>query len=75
MSEPLDPVALSAELIRCPSVTPEDGGALSALEAHLSDAGFVCTRFDRGAISNLHARWGTVGPVFGFNGHTDVVPV
>lgn len=75
MSEPLDPVALSAELIRCPSVTPEDGGALSALEAHLTAAGFVCTRIDRGGISNLHARWGTAGPVFGFNGHTDVVPI
>ncbi|MFT4792734.1 MAG: succinyl-diaminopimelate desuccinylase [Paracoccaceae bacterium] len=75
MTEPLDPVALSAELIRCPSVTPQDGGALGALAAHLSAAGFVCTRIDRGGISNLYARWGTGGPVFGFNGHTDVVPV
>ena len=75
MSEPLDPVALSAELIRCPSVTPAEGGALTALAAHLRAAGFVCTRVDRGGVANLYARWGTAGPVFGFNGHTDVVPV
>ncbi|MEO0682254.1 MAG: succinyl-diaminopimelate desuccinylase [Pseudomonadota bacterium] len=70
-----DPVALSAELIRCPSVTPEEGGALRLLEARLSAAGFRCARPDRGEVGNLYARFGEHGPVFGFNGHTDVVPV
>ncbi|MEC7259642.1 MAG: succinyl-diaminopimelate desuccinylase [Pseudomonadota bacterium] len=74
---PLDPAALTADLIRCPSVTPEDGGALELLERVLSQAGFTCTRVDRGGIANLFARWGDKGHTrtFGFNGHTDVVPV
>jgi len=78
MSHPaVDPVALTADLIRCPSVTPEEGGAITLLQTVLSDAGFTCTRCDRGGIANLHARWGSTGNgrVFGFNGHTDVVPV
>ncbi|NVO57682.1 succinyl-diaminopimelate desuccinylase [Rhodobacteraceae bacterium B1Z28] len=72
-----DPVQLTADLIRCPSVTPEEGGALVLLEALLSDAGFECTRVDRGGVSNLFARWGPKGHArsFGFNGHTDVVPI
>ncbi|GAB4295251.1 MAG: succinyl-diaminopimelate desuccinylase [Roseovarius sp.] len=74
---PVDPVALTAELIRCPSVTPEEGGALTLLAGHLSAAGFACTRVDRGGVANLFARWGARGArrSFGFNGHTDVVPV
>ena len=73
----IDPVELTAELIRCPSVTPEEGGALVLLEQVLSEAGFACTRVDRGEVSNLFARWGDKGhaKTFGFNGHTDVVPV
>ena len=72
-----DPVALAAELIRCPSVTPAEGGALQLLQARLSEAGFDCTRVDRGHVCNLFARWGPPGHArtFGFNGHTDVVPV
>ena len=75
--KPIDPVKLTADLIRCPSVTPVEGGALVLLEKLLSDAGFACTRVDRGGISNLFARWGDKGAAktFGFNGHTDVVPV
>lgn len=74
---PLDPVALTADLIRCPSVTPEEGGALQLLEGVLSQAGFDCTRVDRNGTPNLFARWGRQGAnrTFGFNGHTDVVPV
>ncbi|WP_226780145.1 succinyl-diaminopimelate desuccinylase [Oceaniglobus trochenteri] len=74
---PCDAVALTADLIRCPSVTPEEGGAITLLQRLLEQAGFTCTRIERGGISNLHARWGTQGNgrVFGFNGHTDVVPV
>lgn len=73
----VDPVALTADLIRCNSVTPAEGGALLRLEALLSEAGFACSRVDRGGICNLYARWGARGAnkSFGFNGHTDVVPV
>ncbi len=73
----VDPIALTADLIRCPSVTPTEGGALILLERLLSDAGFECTRVDRGDTPNLYARWGTKGAnkSFGFNGHTDVVPI
>ena len=76
MSE-TDPVALTAELVRCPSVTPEEGGALRLLEGLLTEAGFECHRTDRGGVPNLFARWGPKGHArsFGFNGHTDVVPV
>ncbi|MCB1342854.1 MAG: succinyl-diaminopimelate desuccinylase [Pseudooceanicola sp.] len=72
-----DPVALSADLIRCPSVTPEEGGALTLLETLLGGVGFTCTRVDRGGVANLYARWGDKAHprTFGFNGHTDVVPV
>lgn len=75
--EPLDPVELTAKLIRCPSVTPEEGGAIALLETVLGKAGFTCTRVDRAGIANLYARWGKAGAnkAFGFNGHTDVVPV
>lgn len=73
----VDPVALTADLIRCPSVTPKEGGALVLLDKLLSEAGFTCTRVDRNGTSNLFARWGHRGAnrSFGFNGHTDVVPV
>ena len=70
----VDPAQLTADLIRCVSVTPTEGGALTLLEDRLSKFGFICTRVDRGDVSNLFARWGA-GKTFGFNGHTDVVPV
>lgn len=71
-----DPAELTVQLIRCPSVTPEEGGALALLEPILTAAGFECTRIERGAVSNLFARWGDKAATrrFGFNGHTDVVP-
>lgn len=73
----VDPVALTADLVRCPSVTPAEGGALVLLQDLLEGAGFACTRVDRGGVSNLFARWGDKGHArtFGFNGHTDVVPL
>ncbi|WP_113911921.1 succinyl-diaminopimelate desuccinylase [Roseovarius dicentrarchi] len=73
----VDPAKLTADLIRCPSVTPAEGGALTLLEGVLTDAGFTCTRVDRAGIPNLFARWGGKGAArsFGFNGHTDVVPL
>ncbi len=77
MNTPIDPVDLTARLVRCPSVTPEEGGALILLEGELTAAGFECTRVDREGIPNLFARWGRQGAnrSFGFNGHTDVVPI
>ncbi len=74
---PVDAAALTARLIRCPSVTPFEGGALVLLQDLLESAGFDCTRVDRGEVANLYARWGAKGAArtFGFNGHTDVVPV
>ncbi len=74
---PIDPVELTAALVRCPSVTPEEGGALRLLQSTLEEAGFSCTRVDRDGTPNLFARWGprNARRSFGFNGHTDVVPV
>ena len=73
----IDPVDLTARLVRCASVTPVNDGALEVLEGVLAEAGFDCVRVDRGGVCNLFARWGRRGNgrSFGFNGHTDVVPV
>lgn len=75
----LDPVVLAQALIRCPSVTPEDAGALGVLEAALKPLGFACERLRFQAdgtkpVENLYARIGTSAPLFCFAGHTDVVP-
>lgn len=77
---PTDPIANLATLIRCPSVTPAEGGALSALEAMLQPLGFAVDRVtakEAGTpdIENLYARLGSDGPHLMFAGHTDVVPV
>ena len=70
-----DAADLTARLIRCPSVTPEEGGALTLIQSLLEPAGFACTRVDRNGTPNLFARWGAKGArTLGFNGHTDVVP-
>ena len=76
---PIDPVALAQALIRRPSVTPADEGALETLAAVLRPLGFAChqLRFesdDSPAIDNLYAVVGTGGRNFCFAGHTDVVP-
>lgn len=75
-----DPIALSQALIRCPSVTPADGGALGVLESALGSLGFAVERLrfsdaNTPDIDNLYARLGGGGPNFCFAGHTDVVPV
>jgi succinyl-diaminopimelate desuccinylase len=80
MSLPTDPAANLATLIRCPSVTPSEGGALTALEDMLRPLGFVVERptFSEGGtpdIENLYARLSDNGPHLMFAGHTDVVPV
>ena len=74
---PIDPVRLTADLVRCASVTPKDAGAMDVLYDLLHAEGFECAWADRGGIRNLFARWGSKGHdrSFGFNGHTDVVPV
>ncbi len=76
-ARPVDPVDLTAALIRCPSVTPEEGGALVLLQELLEGAGSpapasigaACPTSSPAGAPRAHAR------TFGFNGHTDVVPV
>ena len=72
-------VQLTQDLVRCPSVTPAEGGALDLMQDELVKLGFDCTRlpFGKGVarIDNLFARRGASGPHFAFAGHTDVVPV
>ena len=75
----LDPVGLAADLIRRPSVTPADAGALDVLADALTPVGFTCTRLpftEAGTpdIANLFAKLGSGGRHFCFAGHTDVVP-
>jgi succinyl-diaminopimelate desuccinylase len=76
-----DPLPLAQALIRRPSITPADDGALAVLEDALTGLGFHCDRLvfgedaGRPPISNLYARRGQNGPNFCFAGHTDVVPV
>ena len=75
-----DPVSVTQALVRCPSVTPAEGGALTLLESILKPAGFACHRMtftEPGTldVENLYARIGTGAPHLCFAGHTDVVPV
>ena len=74
-----DPIALARDLIRCPSVTPAEGGALALLADVLARAGFAVERltFSESGfadVQNLYARIGSSPPHFVFAGHTDVVP-
>jgi succinyl-diaminopimelate desuccinylase len=76
---PADPVAITRDLLRCPSVTPAEGGALAYLETTLKGAGFTVDRMtfsEPGAedVENFYARIGTQSPHLVFAGHTDVVP-
>jgi succinyl-diaminopimelate desuccinylase len=75
----IDPVVLAQKLIRCPSVTPADAGAIAVLEMELKKLGFACHRLrfeEKGTapVENLYARIGGEAPHFCFAGHTDVVP-
>jgi succinyl-diaminopimelate desuccinylase len=74
-----DPVAIARDLVRCRSVTPEDGGALAYLQGVLAKAGFAVHRVTfaepgTAPIENLFARIGSERPNLAFAGHTDVVP-
>ena len=71
----IDAVNLTRELIRRPSVTPADAGAMDVVEQTLKGLGFACRRMKFGEIENLYARLGTARPNLCFAGHTDVVPV
>jgi succinyl-diaminopimelate desuccinylase len=80
MSPPAaDPIVLARELVRCPSVTPAEGGALAFVEGVLKAVGFAVHRVTfaepgTAPVENLYARIGDAGPHFVFAGHTDVVP-
>ncbi|MFO1393305.1 MAG: succinyl-diaminopimelate desuccinylase [Steroidobacteraceae bacterium] len=65
---------LACELLRRPSVSPEDHGCLDVIGERLAAIAFVNERMDFGPVANLWARRGQAGPVFCFAGHTDVVP-
>jgi len=74
-----DPIALARDLIRCPSVTPAEGGALALIEKLLKGAGFPVHRVTfaepgTDPIENLYARIGSAAPHLMLAGHTDVVP-
>jgi succinyl-diaminopimelate desuccinylase len=76
---PADPVAIARDLLRCPSVTPAEGGALAYLESLLKGAGFTVHRMTfsepgTADVENLYARIGAAAPHLMFAGHTDVVP-
>ncbi|MEX0582442.1 MAG: succinyl-diaminopimelate desuccinylase [Sneathiella sp.] len=79
-TENMDVIALTQALMRCPSVTPKEAGALDVLQKALEKSGFTCHRLtfsdeDTPDVDNLYARFGTDAPNFCFAGHTDVVPV
>jgi succinyl-diaminopimelate desuccinylase len=69
-----DPVSFACDLIRKPSVTPADLGALDLVQDALEGLGFVVTRYKFEDVDNLYARLGHAAPNFCFAGHTDVVP-
>jgi succinyl-diaminopimelate desuccinylase len=71
----IDPISLSQALIRAPSITPKDEGALEVVETALTHLGFTCERFDFEDIVNLYAHKGSERPHLCFAGHTDVVPL
>ena len=74
-----DPISLTQALVKCPSVTPEDAGALDIVQEHLNHLGFECIRLpfsDENSydVDNLFATIGSNGKHLAFAGHTDVVP-
>jgi len=71
----IDAIDLTRQLIRRPSVTPADAGAMDLVERTLKGLGFACRRMRFGDIENLYARYGSAAPNLCFAGHTDVVPV
>ena len=79
MAKVINELSLTKELIKIPSITPLDGGAIALVAKHLRSLGFRCTILNfkdknTAPIKNLYARLGTSSPNFCFAGHTDVVP-
>ena len=72
---PINELKLAKELIRCPSITPKDAGAINLLVKNLKSLGFKCQIMNFKNVKNLYARLGKSSPNFCFAGHTDVVPV
>ena len=75
----MDPITLARDLVRCPSVTPREAGALALIETVLNRAGFEVHRVTFAQpgtlpVENLYGRIGSKGPHLVFAGHTDVVP-
>lgn len=74
MLNKLDPIELTLDLVRIPSITPVDAGALDIVEKSLNDLGFKTRRYKFEDVDNLYARFGEKAPNICFAGHTDVVP-
>jgi len=71
---PISELKLAKELIRRPSVTPKDAGAINILAKNLRSLGFKCQLINFKNIKNLYAKLGKSYPNFCYAGHTDVVP-
>ena len=78
MSDIVNPIELTSELIQCKSITPKSEGSLDIIISYLEPLGFNCERIDFGEgiekVENLYARFGTMEPNIAFAGHVDVVP-
>jgi succinyl-diaminopimelate desuccinylase len=78
MSDIVNPIELTSELIQCKSITPKSEGSLDIIISYLEPLGFNCERIDFGEgiekVENLYARFGTIEPNIAFAGHVDVVP-
>jgi len=72
---PINELKLAKELIRKPSITPKDAGAINIVAKNLRSLGFRCQMMNFKKIKNLYAKLGKSPPNFCFAGHTDVVPV
>ena len=78
MSDILNPLELTSELIRCESITPKSDGSIDLIISYLEPLGFTCTKIDFGEgnekVENLYAKFGNLEPNICFGGHVDVVP-
>ena len=78
MSDIVNPIELTSELIQCKSITPKSEGSLDIITSYLEPLGFNCERIDFGEgiekVENLYARFGNIEPNIAFAGHVDVVP-
>ncbi len=78
MSDKINPVELTSELIRCESITPKSDGSIDLIISYLEPLGFTCTKIDFGEgnekVENLYAKFGNLEPNICFGGHVDVVP-